>query len=82
MKGCSYYQLPAVLRWFTGNIGIHHVHHIGTGIPNYNLQRCFDETPELQDIHVLTMRESLGSLWLNLWDEEGQKLVGFRAVAG
>ncbi len=80
LKGCSYYRLPAVLRWFTGNIGIHHVHHIRTGIPNYNLQRCFDETPQLQDIHVLTMRESLRSLWLNLWDEERQQLVGFRAI--
>jgi len=80
LKGCSYYKLPNILHWFTGNIGIHHIHHVRTAIPNYNLQQCFNETPQLQEINVLTMRKSLRSLWLNLWDEEQQKLVSFRSI--
>jgi omega-6 fatty acid desaturase (delta-12 desaturase) len=80
LLGCSYYKLPNALHWFTGNIGIHHIHHIRTAIPNYNLQQCFNETPELQDINVLTIRKSLRSLWMNLWDEDLQKLVSFRSI--
>jgi acyl-lipid omega-6 desaturase (Delta-12 desaturase) len=80
LLGCSYYKLPNVLHWFTGNIGIHHIHHLRTAIPNYNLQQCFNETPQLQEINVLTIRKSLGSLWLNLWDEDRQKLVSFRSI--
>jgi omega-6 fatty acid desaturase (delta-12 desaturase) len=80
LKGCSYYKLPNVLHWFTGNIGIHHIHHVRTAIPNYNLQQCFNETPELQEINVLTIRKSLRSLRMNLWDEDRQKLVSFRSI--
>jgi omega-6 fatty acid desaturase (delta-12 desaturase) len=80
LYGCSYYKLPNVLHWFTGNIGLHHIHHTRTAIPNYNLQQCFNETPEFQDINVLTIRRSLKSLWLNLWDEDRQKLVSFRSI--
>lgn len=81
LQGCSYYKLPNALHWFTGNIGIHHIHHLRTAIPNYNLQRCFNETPELQAINVLTLRNSMKSLWMNLWDEDRQKLVSFREAA-
>jgi omega-6 fatty acid desaturase (delta-12 desaturase) len=80
MEGCSYYKLPNVLHWFTGNIGLHHIHHVRTAIPNYNLQQCFNETPELQENNVLTIRQSLRSLRLNLWDEEQGKLVSFRSI--
>ena len=80
LEGCSYYKLPHVLHWFTGNIGIHHIHHVRTAIPNYHLQRCFNETPQLQAINVLTIRQSLRSLRLNLWDEEQGKLVSFRSI--
>jgi omega-6 fatty acid desaturase (delta-12 desaturase) len=76
--GLLYYKLPNILHWLTGNIGIHHIHHTRTAIPNYNLQQCFNETPELQEINVLTIRRSLKSLWLNLWDEDQNKLVSFR----
>ncbi|MHC5119740.1 MAG: fatty acid desaturase, partial [Planctomycetota bacterium] len=69
------------IHWFTGNIGIHHIHHVRTGIPNYNLQQCFNETPELQEINVLTIRQSLKSLRLNLWDEERGKLVSFSSIS-
>jgi omega-6 fatty acid desaturase (delta-12 desaturase) len=80
LKGCSYYKLPNILHWFTANIGIHHVHHLRTAIPNYNLQQCYDETPQLQDINALTIRQSLKSLRLNLWDEDAKELISFRSI--
>jgi omega-6 fatty acid desaturase (delta-12 desaturase) len=80
MEGASYYQLPKLLQWVTGNIGIHHVHHVRPGIPNYNLQQCFDEIPELQTIKPLTLGKSMGSLRLNLYDEEQRKMVSFREL--
>ncbi len=79
LEGSSFYKLPKVLQWFTGNIGLHHVHHVQPRIPNYNLQQCYDDTPALQAVEPLTIRTSLKSLWLNLWDEERQELVGFRS---
>jgi acyl-lipid omega-6 desaturase (Delta-12 desaturase) len=80
LKGSSYYKLPKVLQWFTGNIGLHHVHHVRPRIPNYHLQRCHDEIPALQAIEPLTLRRSFKSLWLNLWDEKQQKMVSFRSL--
>jgi len=75
--GSSFYKLPAVLRWFSGNIGYHFLHHVQYAIPNYNLKACYDAVPELHRKRPLTMRQSLASLRLKLWDEEQQKLVGF-----
>ena len=80
LEGSSYYQLPGVLQWFTGNIGLHHVHHVRPRIPNYHLQQCFDAIPALQAVRPLTLRGSLKSLKLNLWDEAQQKLVSFREL--
>lgn len=80
LNGSSYYKLPKILQWFTGNIGLHHIHHVLPRIPNYNLQRCYDEVPFLQKVRPLTIRRSLKSLWLNLWDEKQQKLVSFRSL--
>lgn len=80
LEGSSYYKLPKVLQWFTGNIGLHHIHHIRPRIPNYNLQRCYDETPEFQAVKPITLRTSLRSLWFNLYDEQSGKLVSFRAL--
>ena len=80
LKGSSYYKLPKVLQWFSGNIGLHHIHHLRPGIPNYNLQRCQDEIPELQAVKPLTLLTSFRSLFLHLWDETDHKLVGFRFV--
>ena len=57
--GSSYYQLPALLQWFTANIGLHHIHHLDSQIPNYNLQECFDENPAMQRVVRLTLWESL-----------------------
>ena len=77
LEGSSYYCLPKILQWMTGNIGIHHVHHVLTRIPNYNLQRCYNETSILQGAKSLSFGRSLKSLHLNLWDEKTQKLVSF-----
>ena len=76
-KGASHYRLPRVLRWFTGNIGLHHAHHLRPLVPNYNLQRFHDSVPALQAVEPLTIRRSLKSLYLSLWDEQGQKMVSF-----
>ena len=80
LEGSSYYKLPKVLQWFTGNIGLHHIHHIRPLIPNYNLEKCFYSEPELQKIKPVTIGQSLKSLRLHLWDEDRQELVPFRAV--
>jgi omega-6 fatty acid desaturase (delta-12 desaturase) len=77
--GSSYFKLPPVLQWFTGNIGLHHVHHLCSRVPNYRLQACLNAAPELDGIaKVITLRESLRCWRLALWDERRQLLVGFR----
>jgi omega-6 fatty acid desaturase (delta-12 desaturase) len=78
MEGSSFYQLPAVLRWFSGSIGYHHVHHLGPRIPNYRLKACYEAVPALQTKTPLSIRKSLASARLKVWDEERGELVGFR----
>ena len=80
MEGCSFYRLPAVLRWFSGNIGYHHVHHLGAKIPNYRLKECYDAVPALQARTPLTFRNSLSTIHLKVWDEERRELVGLQVV--
>jgi omega-6 fatty acid desaturase (delta-12 desaturase) len=80
LEGSSYYRLPAVLRWFTGNIGLHHVHHVRPRIPNYRLQQCHDETPALRAVAPITLWRSRRCLRLNLYDEPRRELVSFRAL--
>ncbi|MCC9078695.1 fatty acid desaturase [Litorilinea aerophila] len=80
MHGSSYYKLPRILQWFTGNIGFHHIHHLSPRIPNYNLQRAHDENPLLQRATHLTIRDSLKTANLALWDEKSRRLVTFREV--
>ena len=77
MEGSSFYKLPAVLQWFSGNIGYHHVHHLGPRIPNYRLKECYDAVPALQRSPTLTIRKSLSGVCLKLWDEERKKLINF-----
>jgi omega-6 fatty acid desaturase (delta-12 desaturase) len=72
--------LPRLLQWFSGNIGLHHIHHVLPRIPNYKLQKCYDESPAMQNVSPLTLRRSAKSLWLNLWDEKEKKLVGFKGL--
>jgi omega-6 fatty acid desaturase (delta-12 desaturase) len=77
LEGSSYYDLPPALHWLTGNIGFHHLHHLASRIPNYELQRCFREVSELGQAKRLGLIESLGCLRLRLWDETSGRLVGF-----
>lgn len=78
VKGSSYLKLPAVLQWFTGSIGLHHVHHLGPRIPNYALEKCHKENPLFHEVTVLTLAQSVRTLRLSLWDEDRQQLIGFR----
>jgi acyl-lipid omega-6 desaturase (Delta-12 desaturase) len=78
VAGSSYFRLPRVLQWFTGNIGFHHVHHLSPKIPNYQLERCHRENPTFQKVTTLTLWESIRTLGLKLWDEESGRMVGFR----
>jgi omega-6 fatty acid desaturase (delta-12 desaturase) len=78
LEGSSYYALPKILQWFTGNIGLHHIHHMSSLIPNYRLQECLDENPEFRQVKQLTLGESLKCFSLALWDEEQRKLIRFR----
>ena len=81
LEGSSYFKLPKILQWFSGNIGLHHVHHARPTIPNYNLQRCHDDIPAFHAIKPVTIRTSIKSLRLALYDEKQQKLISFRSLA-
>jgi len=78
LHGSSHYDLPPVLRWFTANIGVHHVHHLSSRIPSYRLGEALRDHPELQDVSRLTLKESVRCLGLALWDEDKRRLVSFR----
>jgi len=78
LRGSSFYDLPRILHWFTGNIGVHHVHHVCSRIPNYRLLECLRENPELQQVTRITLWRSLKCIRLKLWDEYHQRMVGFR----
>ena len=78
LYGSSHYDLPAPLRWFTGNIGIHHVHHLCSRIPYYRLPRVLRDHPELRPLGRITLMESLHCVRLALWDETRRRLVSFR----
>lgn len=78
LKGSSYYRLPRILQWATGNIGLHHIHHLNSKIPNYRLQECFDENPVFKRVTELRLLESLRCVRLALWDEARGRLVSFR----
>jgi len=80
LQGSSFYKLPRVLQWFTGNIGYHHIHHISPRIPNYFLEKCHKEQAMFQQVKPLTLRSSLKSLSLRLYDEDAKRLVGFRSI--
>jgi omega-6 fatty acid desaturase (delta-12 desaturase) len=82
VMGSSYFRLPRVLQWFTGNIGFHHVHHLSPRIPNYSLERCHRENPTFQRVTTLTLKESFRTLRLKLWDEENGRMVGWRELRG
>jgi omega-6 fatty acid desaturase (delta-12 desaturase) len=81
LHGSSHYELPGLLRWFSANIGIHHVHHLASRIPYYRLPEVLREVPVLARMSRVTLRQSLGAVRLVLWDEQKRRLVSF-AEAG
>jgi omega-6 fatty acid desaturase (delta-12 desaturase) len=80
LHGSSHYDLPPILRWFTANIGIHHVHHLSSRIPYYRLPQVLRDHPELREVGRLTLRQSLGCVRLVLWDEGAKRLISFREL--
>jgi omega-6 fatty acid desaturase (delta-12 desaturase) len=79
IRGSTYYKLPKIFQWLTGNIGFHHIHHLNSKIPNYNLARCARENPIFQKyVPTIGFRESLKCITNNLFDEEQQKMISFR----
>ena len=78
LHGSSFYRLPRVLQWFTGNIGFHHIHHLSPGIPNYNLEKCYKAEPLFRDVQRITLLSSLKSASYRLWDEQRHTWVGYR----
>ncbi len=77
VHGSSYYALPKVLQWFTGNIGLHHIHHLNSMVPNYRLQECMDALPALASVNRLTIRQSLRCVRYTLWDSASRRLIAF-----
>ncbi len=80
LHGSSFYKLPRILQWFTGNIGFHHIHHLSSRIPNYHLERCHKSHPLFSTVEPLTFWKSLKSLTFRLFDESQRKLVSFRHI--
>lgn len=80
VEGSSYYKLPKVLQWITGNIGFHHVHHLSPKVPNYNLEKAHNATPPLQQATTITIRSSLKALHYRLWDEENKTFINFKQL--
>jgi omega-6 fatty acid desaturase (delta-12 desaturase) len=77
LQGSSFYKLPKVLQWFSGNIGFHHIHHLSPRIPNYNLERCHKAEPLFNEVPAVTLCSSFKSFTFRLWDEQRRKLVGY-----
>ncbi|HEX5191727.1 MAG TPA: fatty acid desaturase [Solirubrobacteraceae bacterium] len=81
LRGSSYLKLPKVLQFFTGNIGLHHVHHLNARIPNYNLQRAHDHNPVFGSVPTISLRDGMRAHRLKLWDERRGRLVSFADAA-
>ena len=77
LKGSSFYKLPKVLQWFSGNIGFHHIHHLSPKIPNYHLEKCHQAEPLFQTVKPVTLFSSFKAFTFRLWDEQRRKLVGY-----
>jgi len=80
VEGSSHFDLPWPMRWFTANIGIHHIHHLYSRIPYYRLPACLQRIPELRDVNRITLRDGVKTLRLALWDEQRGKMVGFSTL--
>jgi omega-6 fatty acid desaturase (delta-12 desaturase) len=80
LQGSSFYKLPRVLQWFSGNIGFHHIHHLSPRIPNYNLEKCHQADPLFQTVKPVTLFSSFKALTFRLWDEQRRKLISYREL--
>ena len=80
VEGSSYYQLPKVFQWITGNIGYHRVHHLSPRVPNYKLEEAHNKVTPLQNVPTVTLKTSLESLKFRLWDEQGKKFVTYKDI--
>jgi omega-6 fatty acid desaturase (delta-12 desaturase) len=77
LKGSSFYKLPKILQWFSGNIGFHHIHHLSPRVPNYHLEKCHKSEPLFQTVKPVTLLSSFKCFTFRLWDEQRQRLVGY-----
>ena len=82
LQGSSFYELPRLLQWLSGNIGFHHIHHLSSRIPNYNLERCHRSHPLFRGVKPVTLCSSFRATRYRLWDERRRQLVGFRHLEG
>ena len=80
LRGSTHYDLPPVLRWFSADIGVHHVHHLASRIPFYRLREALRDFPEIANVGRLTLRQSLGCVNYALWDEDARRLISFRTL--
>jgi len=80
LEGSSYFKLPRILQWFSGNIGFHHVHHLSPRIPNYFLEKCHNEQELFRSVKPLTPSDALTSLRFRLWDEDRRRLITFGEI--
>ena len=78
LEGSSFYKLPRILQWFSGNIGFHHIHHLSPRIPNYNLEACHQADPLFSQVKPITLFSRFKSATYRLWDEKNKRLVGYR----
>lgn len=81
LRGSSFFKLPKLLQWFSGNIGFHHLHHLSPKIPNYNLEKAHYDNPNFQQVQTITLKSSFRSMFLHLWDEQTHKLISWRDYA-
>jgi acyl-lipid omega-6 desaturase (Delta-12 desaturase) len=77
LQGSSFYKLPKLLQWFSGNIGFHHIHNLSPRIPNYHLEKCHRAEPLFQTVKPVTLFSSFKSFTFRLWDEQRRRLVGY-----
>lgn len=80
VDGSSYYKLPKLLQWLSGNIGFHHVHHLSPRVPNYYLEEAHENTPALHNVTTITITSSLRAIRFRLWDERNKRFVGFKEI--
>lgn len=80
LQGSSFYKLPKILHWITGNIGFHHIHHLSPRVPNYYLQQVHESNPSLQKVSAISIGASLRSLRYRVWNEQSKKFMSFKEI--